>query len=93
MELPTSHCVPLSWLLEHGGESIRYRTLKEIAPPHVVSDEDLAAQLLALADELIALGLHVFDQIALVRALAWAVQEGIDAAVFEGVSGRRVGRV
>src|SRR5437868_7267661 len=48
VELPTSHRVPLRWLLEHGGESIRYRTLKEIAPPHVVTDEDLAAQLLAL---------------------------------------------
>jgi hypothetical protein len=48
VELPTSHRVPLRWLLEHGGESIRYRTLKEIAPPNVVSDEDLAAQLLAL---------------------------------------------
>jgi hypothetical protein len=48
VELPTSHCVPLSWLLEHGGETIRYRTLKEIAPPNAATDDDLAAQLLAL---------------------------------------------
>ena len=48
MELPTSHCVPLRWLLEHGGETIRYRTLKELAPPHAAPDDEIAAQLLAL---------------------------------------------
>ena len=48
MELPTSHRVPLSWLLEHGGETIRVRTLREIAPPHTVPDADLAAEVLAL---------------------------------------------
>lgn len=48
MELPTSHRVPLSWLLEHGGETIRYRTLKEIAPPHAVQAEEFSALLTAL---------------------------------------------
>ena len=32
MDLPNQHRIPLSWLLEHAGESIRYRTLTELAP-------------------------------------------------------------
>ena len=48
MELPTSHRVPLTWLLEHGGETIRLRTLREIAPPNVVPEEELAASIAAL---------------------------------------------
>lgn len=33
MDLSTAHRVPLSWLAEHGGESIRFRALGELAPP------------------------------------------------------------
>ncbi|HEU4570660.1 MAG TPA: hypothetical protein VFS07_08820 [Gemmatimonadales bacterium] len=44
MELPTSHRVPLSWLLEHGGESIRYRLLAEIAPAHTLAPDALATE-------------------------------------------------
>ena len=29
MELPSTHRIPLAWLLEHGSEAIRYRTLTE----------------------------------------------------------------
>jgi hypothetical protein len=32
LELPTQHRIPLTWLLENAGESIRYRTLAELAP-------------------------------------------------------------
>lgn len=32
LDLPTSHRIPLTWLLEHGGPAIRVRTLKELAP-------------------------------------------------------------
>ena len=32
LELASQHRVPLSWLILHGGETIRYRTLRELAP-------------------------------------------------------------
>ncbi len=32
LDLPTSHRVPLTWLVEHGGPAIRARTLSELAP-------------------------------------------------------------
>jgi hypothetical protein len=32
--------VPLTWLLEHGGETIRFRTLRDLAPPGYVSTEE-----------------------------------------------------
>ncbi len=45
MDLPTSHRIPLSWLLEHGNETIRYRTLSELAPAgHATPDQAEAAQ-------------------------------------------------
>src|ERR1041385_4161604 len=43
VELPTSHRVPLRWLLEHGGETIKYRTLREIAPPLASTPDELQA--------------------------------------------------
>lgn len=49
MELPTSHRIPLRWLLEHGGETIKYRTLREIAPPLAVLPDELHAQGVAIA--------------------------------------------
>ncbi len=45
MELPTSHRVPFTWLLEHGGETIRYRTLKEIAPAQAAPADELMKSL------------------------------------------------
>ena len=48
MELPTSHQVPYSWLLEHGGDTIRYRTLREIAPPNAVPADTMATELVGL---------------------------------------------
>ncbi|HEU4763264.1 MAG TPA: hypothetical protein VFS28_01330 [Gemmatimonadales bacterium] len=50
LELPTHHRIPVSWLLEHGGESIRYRTLTELAPPGTASQEQLDAALAAIPD-------------------------------------------
>jgi hypothetical protein len=35
LDLPTSHRVPLSWLLEHGSESIRLRCHRELVPEAV----------------------------------------------------------
>src|SRR5688572_4139914 len=49
VELPKSHRVPLSWLLEHGGESIRYRTLKEIAPPEATPADAMISETAQLA--------------------------------------------
>ncbi len=33
LDLPNNHRIPVGWLLTHGGESIRYRTFAELAPP------------------------------------------------------------
>jgi hypothetical protein len=33
LDLPNDHRIPLSWLLEQAGETVRYRTLTELAPP------------------------------------------------------------
>ena len=33
LELPTAHRIPISWLLQYAGETIRYRTMTELAPP------------------------------------------------------------
>jgi len=49
VELPTSHRVPLSWLLEHGGDTIRYRTLKEIAPPGAAPADAIISEVAQLA--------------------------------------------
>ena len=43
LELPTFHRVPVAWLLEHGSESIRLRTRRELAYPGTVSPEAIAA--------------------------------------------------
>ncbi|MDX2193128.1 MAG: hypothetical protein NW201_07230 [Gemmatimonadales bacterium] len=48
MELPTSHRVPLSWLLAHGGESIRLRVVRELAPPGFVPPEPVEAMVQAV---------------------------------------------
>jgi hypothetical protein len=41
LELPNQHRIPLSWLLAHGGEVVRYRTQAELAPPGTVAPEVL----------------------------------------------------
>ncbi|MFI5234165.1 MAG: hypothetical protein ACHQXA_00510 [Gemmatimonadales bacterium] len=50
LELPNHHRIPLNWLLEHGGESIRYRTLRELAPAGSVAPEQLDPALLAITE-------------------------------------------
>jgi hypothetical protein len=42
LELPQQHQIPLTWLLEHGGPSIRYRVLQDLAPEGYASPEVLA---------------------------------------------------
>jgi hypothetical protein len=42
LELVTQHRVPLSWLVQHGGETIRYRTLRELAPEGYATPEAVA---------------------------------------------------
>jgi len=45
LELPASHRVPVTWLLEHGSESIRLRTRRELAyPPVALAPEAAAAE-------------------------------------------------
>ena len=44
MDLTTPYRIPLSWLLEHGSESVRLRTLRELAPPGQAGLEVLEAQ-------------------------------------------------
>jgi hypothetical protein len=42
LELSFQHRIPLAWLLQHGGETIRYRTLRELAPEGYAPPEALA---------------------------------------------------
>jgi hypothetical protein len=44
VDLSTPYRIPLSWLLEHGSESVRLRTLRELAPPGQTGLEALEAQ-------------------------------------------------
>jgi hypothetical protein len=50
LDLPTEHRVPLTWLLENAGASIRYRTYRELAPEGYVAPEALQAAQLAVSD-------------------------------------------
>jgi hypothetical protein len=47
LELPTSHRVPLTWLVEHGGPAIRARTLLDLAPEGSQDPAQLAEALRA----------------------------------------------
>ena len=81
MELPTSHRIPLTWLIEHGGETIRYRALRELAPPGAATPEDLSAGLQALLTG--AWGWLQVSQAALserIAALWQGVQSGFESA-------------
>ncbi len=50
MELPTTHRMPLAWLLAHGSEAIRYRTLTELSPVGTVPPEDIVAAQTAVVE-------------------------------------------
>ena len=43
LELPTEHRIPLTWLLENAGPSIRYRTYRELAPEGYAPPEVIEA--------------------------------------------------
>jgi hypothetical protein len=43
LELPSLHRVPLSWLLQYGSESIRFRTYRDLAPEGYAAPELVAA--------------------------------------------------
>lgn len=55
LELPNHHRIPLTWLLEHGGASIRYRTLKELAPHGSTAPERLEELSVGIAESKAAL--------------------------------------
>jgi hypothetical protein len=50
LELPSEHRIPLTWLLENGGASIRYRTYRELAPEGYASPEVIEAAHLAITE-------------------------------------------
>ncbi len=50
LDLPSHHSVPISWLLEKGCETVRYRTLAELAPGGSVSAEDIATAQAAVVE-------------------------------------------
>ena len=41
LELPNEHRVPLTWLVEHGCESVRLRTYRDLAPSGFASPESI----------------------------------------------------
>jgi hypothetical protein len=55
LELPSEHRIPLTWLLENGGPSIRYRTYRELAPEGYASPETIEAARLAILESKTAL--------------------------------------
>lgn len=57
LDLPTSHRIPLTWLIQHGSEAIRYRTLADLAPEGAASAEVLetAAQNVTTARSTVAI--------------------------------------
>ena len=55
LDLPHQHRIPLSWLLENGGPSIRYRVLTELAPAGYASPETIAAAHTAVVESKAAL--------------------------------------
>ena len=55
LELPTQHRIPLTWLLQNAGASLRYRTLTELAPPGYASPDTVEAARLAIVESKTAL--------------------------------------
>lgn len=50
MDLPSEHRVPLSWLLQYGGETVRFRSLTELAPEGSQRPEEIAAHQALIAE-------------------------------------------
>jgi hypothetical protein len=55
LELPSEHRVPLTWLLENAGPSIRYRTYRELAPEGYAAPEIVEAAHRAIGESKTAL--------------------------------------
>jgi hypothetical protein len=55
LDLPNQHRIPLTWLLENAGPSIRYRTLTELAPAGFASPETVDAAHTAVVESKAAL--------------------------------------
>jgi len=55
LELPHQHRIPLTWLLENAGASIRYRTLTELTPAGYATPEAREAAHLAVSESKTAL--------------------------------------
>ncbi|MEO8294628.1 MAG: hypothetical protein ABI613_03855 [Gemmatimonadota bacterium] len=54
MDLPSEHRVPFTWLLQNAGETVRYRTLTELAPEGSRRPEELHAIQQAIVESKIA---------------------------------------
>lgn len=54
LDLPTFHRVPVTWLLEHGSESIRLRTRRDLAYPGSVPPETILADEESVAESKLA---------------------------------------
>lgn len=57
LDLPSEHRVPLSWLLQNAGETVRYRTIADLAPEGSRRLEDLQAAQQAIVESKTAVGL------------------------------------
>ncbi|MEO8201904.1 MAG: hypothetical protein ABI679_15340, partial [Gemmatimonadota bacterium] len=57
MDLPSEHRVPLTWLLQNAGETVRYRTLAELAPEGFSRPEDLLTAHQAIVESKTAVAL------------------------------------
>jgi hypothetical protein len=55
LDLPNQHRIPLTWLLENAGPSIRYRTYTELAPPGYASTEAIEAARATINESKVAL--------------------------------------
>src|SRR5919108_2598684 len=55
LDLPSEHRIPLTWLLENAGPSIRYRTFRELAPEGYASPEVIEAAHQAITESKAAL--------------------------------------
>jgi len=54
LDHPTIHRVPLSWLLQHGNETVKLRTYQELAPPGSAPPELLDSLAAAIGDSKVA---------------------------------------
>jgi hypothetical protein len=56
LDLPSEHRIPLTWLLENAGASIRYRAYRELAPEGYAAPEVIDAAQLSISESKTALG-------------------------------------